>query len=86
MKAPLAGEDRSPALNVIAATDYVAPSLEILDTRIQRKDPNVRQEYETSSTRSADNAANAGIALGDQRHARSTPMISAGSARSLHQE
>jgi len=52
---------------VIAATDYVAPSLEILDTRILRADP------ETGDTRTvhdtiSDNAANAGIVLGPQRH------------------
>lgn len=54
--------------DVIAATDHVAPSLEILDTRILRVDP------ETKATRTivdtiADNAANAGIVLGRQRHA-----------------
>jgi 2-oxo-hept-3-ene-1,7-dioate hydratase len=54
--------------DVIAATDCVAPSLEILDTRILRVDP------ETKLTRTivdtiADNAANAGIVLGRQRHA-----------------
>lgn len=53
--------------DVIAATDSVAPSLEILDTRILRVDP------ETKATRTivdtiADNAANAGIVLGRQRH------------------
>lgn len=53
---------------VLAATDYVAPSIEILDTRILRKDP------ETGETRKifdtiADNAANAGIVLGKERHA-----------------
>lgn len=57
--------------DVIAATAYVAPSLEILDTRILRVDP------ETKATRTivdtiADNAANAGIVLGKQRHAVST--------------
>jgi 2-oxo-hept-3-ene-1,7-dioate hydratase len=67
MKAPLADKDVTRE-EVIAATDYVAPSLEILDTRIQRKDP------KSSRTRSvfdtiADNAANAGVVLGDKRHA-----------------
>jgi 2-oxo-hept-3-ene-1,7-dioate hydratase len=38
MKASLAGPDVTPE-DVIAATDYVQPSLEILDTRILRVDP-----------------------------------------------
>jgi 2-oxo-hept-3-ene-1,7-dioate hydratase len=49
--------------DVLNATDFVVPALEILDTRIQRVDP------ETKATRKifdtiADNAANAGIVLG----------------------
>ncbi len=54
--------------DVIAATDYVAPSIEILDTRIMRMDPTtgaVRNVLDTIS----DNAANAGIVVGAQRHA-----------------
>lgn len=65
-KAPLAGEHVTRD-DVIAATDYVAPSLEILDTRIQRKDPTsgkVRKIVDTI----ADNAANAGVVLGEERH------------------
>ena len=53
---------------VLAATDYVAPSIEILDTRIERVDAetgNTRKVFDTIS----DNAANAGIVLGPQRHA-----------------
>ncbi|CAG0912090.1 unnamed protein product, partial [Cyprideis torosa] len=38
MRAPLRGLDVTRA-DVIAATDYVSPSLEILDTRILRADP-----------------------------------------------
>lgn len=52
---------------VIAATDHVCPSLEILDTRILRADPATGQPrviYDTV----ADNAANAGVVLGDKRH------------------
>ena len=54
--------------DVLAATDYVAPSLEILDTRI------IRQDKETGATRTvfdtiSDNAANAGVVLGNARHA-----------------
>lgn len=52
--------------DVLTATDYVVPALEILDTRIERVD------RETKSTRKifdtiADNAANAGIVLGKQK-------------------
>lgn len=53
---------------VIASTDYVSPSLEILDTRILRADPATgkpRIIYDTVS----DNAANAGVVLGAERHA-----------------
>ncbi|RYH02645.1 2-oxo-hepta-3-ene-1,7-dioic acid hydratase [Salipiger sp. IMCC34102] len=53
---------------VIAATDYVAPSIEILDTRILRKDPESGQPRRIVDTIS-DNAANAGVVLGPQRHA-----------------
>lgn len=52
---------------VIEATAYVAPSLEILDTRILRADPatgKARVIYDTVS----DNAANAGVVLGAARH------------------
>lgn len=54
--------------DVLAATDFVAPSLEILDTRIRRADPasgKMRTVYDTIS----DNAANAGIVLGIEKHA-----------------
>lgn len=67
MKAPLAGETVTRD-DVIAATDYVAPALEILDTRILRKDPETGQARSVLDTIS-DNAANAGIVLGTARHA-----------------
>lgn len=54
--------------DVLAAVDYVAPSIEILDTRIQRVDSasgKARTVFDTIS----DNAANAGIVLGTQKHA-----------------
>src|SRR5580693_332001 len=62
MKARLAGPNCT-MFDVLNATDFVAPALEILDTRIERVD------RETKSTRKifdtiADNAANAGIVLG----------------------
>lgn len=66
MKAPIAGGDVSRA-DVIAATDYVAPSLEILDTRIVRKDKSTGKARSVIDTIS-DNAANAGIVLGAERH------------------
>ena len=53
--------------DVIAATEHVAPSLEILDTRILRKDPDTGTLRVVTDT-IADNAANAGIVLGPQRH------------------
>jgi len=53
--------------DVLDATDYVTPAIEILDTRVMRKDPATgkpRVIYDTVS----DNAANAGIVVGDARH------------------
>jgi 2-oxo-hept-3-ene-1,7-dioate hydratase len=54
------------AEDVLEATAYVSPAVEILDARIQMTDP------ETGSTRTivdtvADNAADAGIVVGNQR-------------------
>ncbi len=49
--------------DVLNATDYICPALEILDTRIVRRDPesgSIRTVVDTI----ADNAANAGIVLG----------------------
>lgn len=66
MKAPLAGADCTRA-DVLTATDYLAPSLEILDTRIQRADAASGQARIITDTIS-DNAANAGIVLGTERH------------------
>ena len=66
MKSAIGGENITRD-DVIAATDYVTPSIEILDTRIQRVDPatgTARSVYDTIS----DNAANAGIVLGAERH------------------
>ena len=54
--------------DVIAATESVCPSLEILDTRIIPKDPETGAIRKVTDT-IADNAANAGIVLGDERHA-----------------
>jgi 2-oxo-hept-3-ene-1,7-dioate hydratase len=67
MQAPLAGAQVTRD-EVLAATAYVAPALEILDTRILRVDPATGQPRRIFDTVS-DNAANAGIVLGTQRHA-----------------
>ncbi|MFT5895379.1 MAG: 2-oxo-hept-3-ene-1,7-dioate hydratase [bacterium] len=67
MKYAIAGEDVTRE-DVIAATDYVTPSIEILDTRIVRVDAASGKTRTVNDTIS-DNAANAGIVLGDERHA-----------------
>jgi 2-oxo-hept-3-ene-1,7-dioate hydratase len=53
--------------DVLAATEFLAPAIEILDTRILRTDPETRRTRNICDTIS-DNAANAGIVLGLQRH------------------
>ncbi|MBP0481255.1 2-oxo-hept-4-ene-1,7-dioate hydratase [Sagittula salina] len=65
MKAPLEG--RVTREQVIEATDYVCPALEILDTRIRRTDPGTGRGRVITDT-IADNAANAGIVLGQAQH------------------
>lgn len=62
LKDRIAGPDVT-VFDVLNATDFICPALEILDARIQRIDP------ETKATRKiidtiADNAANCGIVLG----------------------
>ncbi|QFT57613.1 2-hydroxyhexa-2,4-dienoate hydratase [Sulfitobacter sp. THAF37] len=67
MKSALGGDGVTRA-EVLAATDHVAPALEILDTRVRRRDPDTgaaRVIFDTIS----DNAANAGIVMGAARHA-----------------
>lgn len=69
MKAPLTGDVTRE--QVLAATDYVAPALEILDTRIVRAEGGkTRTIIDTIS----DNAANAGIVMGTHRHAPTTDL------------
>lgn len=62
MKAPLKGPGVT-VFDVLNATDYVTPALEILDTRILRVDPDTKKSRSIVDT-IADNAANAGIITG----------------------
>ena len=65
LKNDLFGDDLSIE-QVIAATDYVVPSLELIAARSHRVDPETgytRKVYDTIS----DNAANAGIVVGETR-------------------
>ena len=64
MKSPLFGDDLSVE-DVLAATDYVAPALELISARSMRVDPDTgytRTVFDTI----ADNAASAGYILGGQ--------------------
>lgn len=63
LKAPLAGQVTPD--QVITATEYVVPALEILDTRVERISASgqARKVQDTI----ADNAANAGLVLGTTR-------------------
>lgn len=62
LKKPLSGPDCS-LFDVLDATAYVTPALEILDARIQRKDPQTGRLRTVLDTIS-DNAANAAVVLG----------------------
>ncbi|MBB5577277.1 MULTISPECIES: 2-oxo-hept-4-ene-1,7-dioate hydratase [Rhizobium] len=62
MKAPLKGPNVS-IFDVLNATDFITPALEILDTRILRVDPETKKARTIVDTIS-DNAANAGIVTG----------------------
>lgn len=62
LKEPLKGPDCT-IFDVLNATDYVTPAIEIIDARIERIDKasgKTRKVYDTIS----DNAANAGIVMG----------------------
>jgi len=59
---PLSGPDCS-LFDVLNATAYVTPALEILDARIQRVDPQTQRSRNVLDTIS-DNAANAALVLG----------------------
>lgn len=65
IKSPVAGGDVTREA-VLAATDYITPALEILDTRILRTDPQTGDRRVITDTIS-DNAANAGIVTGAAR-------------------
>ena len=65
LKDDLFGDDLTVG-DVLAATDYVVPSLELIAARSHRVDPETgytRKVYDTIS----DNAANAGIIVGDNK-------------------
>ena len=62
LREPLAGP-ACTIFDVLNATDYVVPALEIIDARIERIDPATRATRTVRDTIS-DNAANAGIVLG----------------------
>ena len=49
--------------DVLAATDYVVPAIEIIDARIEQFDRHTKAMRKVFDT-IADNAANAGIVLG----------------------
>jgi 2-oxo-hept-3-ene-1,7-dioate hydratase len=69
MKSPLQGIVTRD--QVLAATDYVTPALEVLDTRILRtENGKTRTIIDTIS----DNAANAGIVTGPLRHTPKTDL------------
>ena len=55
--------DRVTIFDVLSATDYVTPALEIIDARCHRVDPETKRPRKVMDTIS-DNAANVGIVLG----------------------
>lgn len=65
LKRRLEGE-RVSVEDVLAATDYVQPAIEIIDARIEQFDRHTRAPRKVFDTIS-DNAANAGIVLGGRR-------------------
>jgi len=62
LKAPLKGPDCT-LFEVLNATDYVTPALEILETRMHRVDPETKAPRKVMDTIS-DNAANAALVVG----------------------
>lgn len=64
LKSPLKGPDVS-IFDVLNATDWVVPAIEIIDARVQRIDPVTKAQRRVLDT-IADNAANGGIVLGSK--------------------
>lgn len=62
LKSPLKGPDCT-LFDVLNATDYVTPALEVLETRMYRKDPETGAMRKVMDTIS-DNAANAALVIG----------------------
>jgi 2-oxo-hept-3-ene-1,7-dioate hydratase len=58
--------DRISVEDVLAATDYVTPAIEIIDARIEQFDRHTKAMRKVQDTIS-DNAANAGIVLGGRK-------------------
>ncbi|RZA15880.1 MAG: 2-oxo-hepta-3-ene-1,7-dioic acid hydratase [Lysobacteraceae bacterium] len=58
--------DRITVEDVLAATDYVTPAIEIIDARIEQFDRHTKAPRRVQDTIS-DNAANAGIVIGGRR-------------------
>jgi 2-oxo-hept-3-ene-1,7-dioate hydratase len=65
LKAPLKGPDVTLE-QVLAATEYVTPAIEIIDARIEQFDRHTKAMRKVFDTIS-DNAANAGIVVGGER-------------------
>ncbi|MFM2111458.1 MAG: 2-hydroxyhexa-2,4-dienoate hydratase [Pseudomonadota bacterium] len=65
LKAPLHGPNVT-VTDVLAATEYVTPAIEIIDSRIEQFDRHTKVMRKVQDTIS-DNAANAAIVLGGQR-------------------
>lgn len=69
---PLSGPDCS-IFDVLAATEYICPALEILDNRLHRSDPETKRGRTVKDTIS-DNASNAGIVMGGRPFKPSDPL------------
>ncbi|WP_458766307.1 2-oxo-hept-4-ene-1,7-dioate hydratase [Cupriavidus basilensis] len=65
LKAPLKGPDVTMA-DVLEATEYVTPAIEIIDSRIEQFDRHTKAMRKVFDTIS-DNAANAGIVIGGKK-------------------
>jgi 2-oxo-hept-3-ene-1,7-dioate hydratase len=73
LKRELAGADVTVE-DVLAATEYVQPAIEIIDARIEQFDRHTKAPRKVFDTIS-DNAANAGIILGgERRHPREVDL------------